>query len=110
MTDKQFGEPVVTLKHLSKDYTLAGRKNAVTALRDIDLSEDGPVPPVRKGEFFMLRGPSGGGKTTLLNILGTLDLPTRGTVNVLGKEITASSHDKELSDLRLRKIGLSLRH
>ena len=106
MTDKQFGEPVVTLKHLSKDYTLAGRKNAVTALRDIDLSEDGPVPPVRKGEFFMLRGPSGGGKTTLLNILGTLDLPTRGTVNVLGKEITASSHDKELSDLRLRKIGL----
>jgi len=104
-TKKKFGEPVVRLRHLRKEYQLAGRESAVVALRDIDLSEDGDVPPVRKGEFFMLRGPSGGGKTTLLNILGTIDLPTRGTVEILGQHITAQSTDKEMSDLRLKKIG-----
>ena len=105
MSKKEFGDVVVRLRHLQKEYTLAGRETAVTALRDIDLSEDGPVPPVRKGEFFMLRGPSGGGKTTLLNILGTIDLPTGGSVEILGQEITAASRDQELSALRLNKIG-----
>ena len=91
-TKKKFGEPVVRLRHLRKEYQLAGRDSAVVALKDIDLSEDGDVPPVRKGEFFMLRGPSGGGKTTLLNILGTIDLPTKGTVEILGQTITAASN------------------
>jgi len=104
-TKKKFGPPVVRLVHLKKDYVLAGRDTAVTALKDIDLSEDGDIPPVRKGEFFMLRGPSGGGKTTLLNILGTIDVPTSGTVEILGQKITKDSTDKEMSDLRLQKIG-----
>lgn len=68
----------------------------------------------------MIRGPSGGGKTTLLNILGTLDHPSTGSigrkiqyifdfhrcfVEVLGEKIDKTSSDKFLADLRLRKIG-----
>jgi len=53
----------------------------------------------------MLRGPSGGGKTTLLNLLGTIDQCTRGTVEILGQAITSESTDAYLSQLRLEKIG-----
>eukprot|EP00493_Phyllostaurus_siculus_P017824 UN18099 len=53
----------------------------------------------------MIRGPSGGGKTTLLNMFGTLDYPTGGTIELLGDEVTKDSTDRFLADLRLRKIG-----
>src|ERR1700722_5985351 len=45
------------------------------------------------------------GKTTLLNILGTIDEPTGGTINLLGSVINSQSKDSYLADLRLRKIG-----
>jgi len=60
---------------------------------------------VLSGEFVMLRGPSGGGKTTLLNILGTIDLPTGGTVEILGSPVDDKSSDAYLSKLRLERIG-----
>lgn len=53
----------------------------------------------------MLRGPSGGGKTTLLNILGTIDQPTGGFVEILGSPIDGKSTDAYLSKLRLERIG-----
>jgi putative ABC transport system ATP-binding protein len=53
----------------------------------------------------MLRGPSGGGKTTLLNLLGTIDKPTGGIVEILGTEIGVTSSDNFLAMLRLEKIG-----
>lgn len=53
----------------------------------------------------MIRGPSGGGKTTLLNILGTLDKPTSGTCELFGSKIDSSSADSYLAELRLKKIG-----
>lgn len=53
----------------------------------------------------MLRGPSGGGKTTFLNMLGTIDQPTTGHIEILGREISSSSDDEYLSSLRLEKIG-----
>jgi len=53
----------------------------------------------------MVIGPSGGGKTTLLNILGTIDEPTEGTVEILGEKVDGKSTDKYLANLRLRKIG-----
>ena len=62
-------------------------------------------PPIRQGEFVMIRGPSGGGKSTLLNIIGTIDSPTQGAVELLGQPITAASDDDYLSDLRLKHIG-----
>lgn len=53
----------------------------------------------------MLRGPSGGGKTTLLNLLGTIDLPTSGTIEILGSPVDETSSDAYLSKLRLERIG-----
>lgn len=53
----------------------------------------------------MLRGPSGGGKTTLLNMIGTIDKPTGGTVEILNTPISTKSSDSFLASLRLRKIG-----
>lgn len=54
---------------------------------------------------MILRGPSGGGKTTLLNILGTIDVATHGTVEIFNEKIDNKSSDKYLADLRLRRIG-----
>lgn len=53
----------------------------------------------------MLRGPSGGGKTSLLNILGTIDKASSGVVEILGQPINVDSSDDYLSQLRLEKIG-----
>jgi putative ABC transport system ATP-binding protein len=69
----------------------------VPALRGIDLA-------IEKGDFASLAGPSGSGKTTLLNVLGGLDRPTEGSVQISGQEITELDNNT-LADLRLRKIG-----
>eukprot|EP01017_Pseudomicrothorax_dubius_P028043 TRINITY_DN3304_c0_g1_i5.p1 TRINITY_DN3304_c0_g1~~TRINITY_DN3304_c0_g1_i5.p1 ORF type:complete len:222 (+),score=58.61 TRINITY_DN3304_c0_g1_i5:245-910(+) len=53
----------------------------------------------------MIRGPSGGGKTTFLNLIGGIDMSTDGTIKILGSEITSKSDDEYLSKLRLEKIG-----
>ncbi|KAM3136659.1 hypothetical protein pb186bvf_011295 [Paramecium bursaria] len=53
----------------------------------------------------MIRGPSGGGKTTFLNQIGTIDTPTSGQIQILGMNIDKNSSDAELSRLRLEKIG-----
>jgi putative ABC transport system ATP-binding protein len=98
-------EIVVTLKHVQKVYELSGREESVTALEDIHVYPGSEFYPVRRGEFVMLRGPSGGGKTTLLNILGTIDKATAGTVEILGQPVDVHSTDAYLSQLRLEKIG-----
>lgn len=102
---KALGQPVIVIKNLLKSFKLEGRDEEVKALKDINLHSDAPFPAIRKGEFIMIRGPSGGGKTTLLNILGTLDEPTTGTVEIFGEVVDSSSTDAYLADLRLRKIG-----
>lgn len=56
------------------------------ALKDITVE-------IPKGKLTILRGRSGSGKTTLMNILGALDLPTEGTVEFSGREITALSEE-----------------
>jgi len=102
---KVFGEIVVSLEHVSKEYSLEGRDDPVCALKNIHVSRGGEFYPIRRGEFIMLRGPSGGGKTTLLNILGTIDKATKGHVEILGNVVDHNSSDEYLSEMRLEKIG-----
>lgn len=59
---------------------------------------------VRQGELVALYGPSGSGKTTLLNLIGALDCPTDGSIEIGGKEITALS-DRARTRLRCREMG-----
>ena len=69
----------------------------VLALRGVDLD-------VAKGEFTALAGPSGSGKTTLLNIIGVLDKPSSGRIEVAGTDITRLDKG-EAADFRLDKVG-----
>jgi putative ABC transport system ATP-binding protein len=69
----------------------------VRALRGVSFS-------VRAGELLAIVGPSGSGKTTLLHLLGTLDRPTSGTVQVTGFDV-ASLSDRQLAVLRATRIG-----
>ena len=65
---------------------------------------DGVSLALEKGEFTALAGPSGSGKTTLLNLLGALDTPSAGKIQLDGVELSELS-PAALSTLRLRKLG-----
>jgi ABC-type lipoprotein export system ATPase subunit len=83
---------VLAVRHATKRYA-----GAVTALDDVSLD-------IERGEMLAIVGPSGSGKSTLLSIMGTLDRPTSGTVEILGRDVTRLS-DRHLSDLRGRRLG-----
>jgi putative ABC transport system ATP-binding protein len=86
---------IVSLQKVTKNY---GQGEVLTqALRGVDLI-------VEAGEFTAMAGPSGSGKSTLLNIIGGLDRPTSGRVEVDGREINTLSKT-ELSLLRRERIG-----
>ena len=86
---------IVSVKNAVKEYTLG--KVVVPALRGVTLD-------VHEGEFLSIAGPSGSGKTTLLNLIGCVDVPTSGTVEVAGKDTSALS-ERSLTRLRLNTIG-----
>ena len=85
----------VAVKNVSKTYRL-GKLN-VTALAGVSLT-------VEAGEFLAVAGPSGSGKTTLLNLIGCLDIPTSGEVEIDGETVSAMSPGQR-ADLRARKLG-----
>jgi len=87
--------PAVRAENLHKAFVLGS--SAVGALRGVDFS-------VARGEFVAVMGPSGCGKTTLLNLVGGIDVPSRGSVWVDGVEISRLSDD-ELTDLRRDRLG-----
>jgi putative ABC transport system ATP-binding protein len=72
-------------------------EHAIVALNKVNLT-------FRRGEFAGLVGPSGSGKTTLLNIIGSLDSPTDGSAEVMGRKVEKLSH-KEAARLRNENIG-----
>lgn len=104
---KQFAgkEDVIYFTDLAKTYNLAGRDEKVTALKNVSLSPGDEFYPIKKGEFVMIRGPSGGGKTTMLNLIGTIDSSTGGELFIMNEKIDQNSTDDFLSDMRLRHIG-----
>ena len=87
--------PIVELENVDKDYPLGN--TVVEALKGVDLT-------IRRGEFTTIAGPSGSGKTTVLNLIGCIDVPTRGVVRIDGQS-TSELDDAELTDLRLHKLG-----
>ena len=87
--------PVIDLQSVSKTY--GHGKLEVTALSGVDLR-------VERGEFVAIMGPSGSGKSTLMNIIGCLDVPTRGRFSLDGVDVRTLD-EAALAQVRLRKIG-----
>jgi putative ABC transport system ATP-binding protein len=87
--------PVVRLDHVGKTYRAGAIE--VAAVRDISLD----IPARR---FTMIVGPSGSGKTTLLNLIGCIDAPSAGRIEVCGEAVGRLS-DNVLADFRARNIG-----
>jgi putative ABC transport system ATP-binding protein len=86
---------LIQVRDLDKTYRRGGEEIHVLQGLNLDVSA---------GEFVAFMGPSGSGKTTLLNLLGGLDVPTRGSINVAGDEITNMSSGK-LTEWRARHVG-----
>ncbi len=86
---------IVCTKNLKKVYRMG--ENMVYALAGVDFSAE-------QGEFVAIAGPSGGGKSTLLNMLGALDKPTEGEVVIRDCKISEMSQDKQ-TIFRRRNIG-----
>ena len=86
----------VSLRNIHKTYLIG--IEGIPALRGVSLK-------VKKGEFLTIFGTSGGGKTTMLNIIGTIDTPSRGDVKIFDKLIKSNTSDKELSNIRLNNIA-----
>jgi putative ABC transport system ATP-binding protein len=87
--------PVLRLRDIEKIYQT--KTIETVALNRVNLT-------VNRGEFVSIMGPSGCGKSTLLSLMGLLDEPTSGTIEVDGRAVTSYS-DKELAGLRNLKIG-----
>src|SRR5881409_439807 len=87
--------PLVELRNVSKIYRLG--EEEIRALDDVTLD-------IEAGEFISIIGPSGSGKSTLMHILGCLDSPSNGTINLDGLMIQGAS-PRELARIRNRKIG-----
>jgi putative ABC transport system ATP-binding protein len=87
--------PVIDLRSVTKTY--GNGKLEVTALTGVDLL-------VERGEFVAIMGPSGSGKSTLMNIIGCLDVPSRGRFSLDGVDVRTLD-EAALAQVRLRKIG-----
>ena len=88
-------DKIVSLNHIFKTYYAGG--NPVPVLKDVNLS-------VGRGEFLGILGTSGSGKSTMLNILGMLDVPTSGIYQLEEVQVDLLT-DSELATIRNRKIG-----
>src|SRR5271165_158094 len=93
--DGSGGKSLIQVRDLDKTYRRAGEE--IHVLQGLNLD-------VESGEFVAFMGPSGSGKTTLLNLLGGLDVPTRGSITVAGDEVTNMSASS-LTRWRARHVG-----
>ncbi len=86
---------MIEIKDIKKSYQMG--KQILEILKGVDLK-------INDGEFVAIMGPSGSGKSTLMNILGLLDIPSSGSYNLNGVEVSKMSED-ELAYLRRQEIG-----
>ena len=94
--NKSDREPIIQMENIQKTYLLG--IEGVTAVRGVDLT-------VRRGDFLCILGTSGGGKSTLLNCMGTIDQPSRGNLKLFNTFMRQSTSDSEFAQMRLDKIG-----
>jgi len=93
--DWKHEKTVINLKRVRKSYLMG--QVEVHALRGVDLE-------IKENEFVAIVGPSGSGKSTLLNMVGCLDIPTSGTIELNGTNITKLS-ESDLAQVRGKSIG-----
>jgi putative ABC transport system ATP-binding protein len=86
---------IIHVKNVHKTYLLG--VDGVPALRGVTLD-------IRRGEFIVILGKSGSGKTSMLNVLGTIDKPTKGDITLCDTVVNAKTTDDELAYLRLKKM------
>jgi len=89
-------EVIVHMENIHKTYLLG--VEGVPALRGVTLS-------VYRGEWLAIYGTSGGGKTTMLNIIGTIDKPTKGEMTIGEVVVNPDTKDHELASIRLNTLG-----
>jgi putative ABC transport system ATP-binding protein len=87
--------PMLALQNVVKRYRTGGK--TLVALEGVDFRVD-------PGEFVTVMGPSGSGKTTMLNVLGLLDRPTRGSVYFMGRDVTGFD-DEQRTRQRRQTVG-----
>jgi ABC-type lipoprotein export system ATPase subunit len=95
MTAEAFEEPLVRFRHVFKIYRIA--ETGVVALGGVTFE-------IPEREFLAIVGPSGSGKSTILNLIGGLDRPTAGTVEVEGRDLARLGED-ELVEYRRDRVG-----
>lgn len=88
-------QPIIKLRDVWKIYRMG--EVEVPALRGIDLD-------IFQGEFVSIMGPSGSGKSTCMNMVGCLDIPTKGEIFLDSQDIS-KLHESELAQIRGKKIG-----
>lgn len=86
----------IEVKNLNKSFKL-GKNDEVKVLKSLNFT-------VKKGSFLSIMGPSGCGKSTLLYLLGGLDNPTSGVINVNGRDISTLK-EKEKAKMKRREVG-----
>ena len=86
---------ILKLTDICKDYVQG--KEPVRVLKNVNMT-------VEQGEYLAIMGPSGSGKTTLMNLIGCLDVPTSGSLELEGKDLKDLSDDA-LADIRNKHIG-----
>ena len=89
------GKAIIKLSNLHRHYEMG--ETIVKALDGVDVE-------INKGDFIAIMGPSGSGKSTMMNMIGALDLPTKGEIYLDEQNISELS-ESELAQIRGRKIG-----